>query len=206
MSLNLTKDDVGKKFVTRGGRIAEIINLTWRNTYQFDVQYVDGSGPPGVYPVTKYGSVYIDGESGGDLMYRYREAIYSEPGPSAESSMACVNQDGPQNVLRTLPSTAADRKAAPILTGCVDYFPLALAEVAKISKAGNDQHNPGEPLHWARHKSTDHGDCVIRHLIERGTIDTDGVRHTAKAAWRVLALLQTELEDAAGWKPAPETE
>lgn len=114
--------------------------------------------------------------------------------------------NGPQNVLRTLPAAAADRKAAPILTGCVDYFPLALAEVAKISKAGNDQHNPGEPLHWARHKSTDHGDCVMRHLIERGTIDTDGVRHTAKAAWRVLALLQTELEDAAGWKPAPETE
>ena len=36
----------------------------------------------------------------------------------------------------------------------------ALAEVARVSKAGNDQHNPGQPLHWARDKSADHADCV----------------------------------------------
>jgi hypothetical protein len=107
-----------------------------------------------------------------------------------------------QNVLRVLPDMAGERKTVPILTGAVDYFPLALAEVAKISYEGNKQHNPGEPLHWARHKSSDHGDCVLRHLIERGTLDTDGQRHTAKAAWRILALLQEELEQAAGWTPA----
>lgn len=106
-----------------------------------------------------------------------------------------------QNVLRTLPSQAADRKLYPITTGVIDYFPLALAAVARISKAGNDQHNPGQPLHWARSKSSDHADCVLRHLIERGTIDTDGMRHTAKAAWRVLALLQEELEAEANWTP-----
>lgn len=106
-----------------------------------------------------------------------------------------------QNVLRALPADAADRKAAPITTGCIDYFPLALAEVARISKRGNDQHNPGQPLHWARGKSADHADCIGRHLIERGTIDSDGMRHTAKAAWRMLALLQEELELAAGWTP-----
>ncbi len=106
-----------------------------------------------------------------------------------------------QNVLRTLPSKAEDRKLHPILSGCVDYFPLALAAIARISKAGNDQHNPGQPLHWARGKSTDHGDCILRHLIERGTIDTDGMRHSAKMAWRALALLQEELEAEAGWTP-----
>jgi Domain of unknown function (DUF5664) len=108
-----------------------------------------------------------------------------------------------QNVLRSLPADPVQRKAAPIVTGCVDYFPLALAEIAKISKAGNDQHNFGQPLHWARDKSKDHADCILRHLIERGTIDTDGQRHTAKAAWRVLALLQEELEAEAGWNPRP---
>lgn len=110
-----------------------------------------------------------------------------------------------QNVLRTLPQNAEGRKAAPVVTGVIDYFPLAIAEIARISKAGNDQHNPGQPLHWARGKSSDHADCIVRHLIERGTTDTDGQRHSAKVAWRALALLQEELEAAAGWTPETES-
>lgn len=75
------------------------------------------------------------------------------------------------------------------------YFPDAIAEVAKLSKAGNDQHNPGQPLHWSRDKSADHHDCAARHLIESGTVDPlDGQRHSAKLAWRALAILQLELE------------
>jgi hypothetical protein len=88
------------------------------------------------------------------------------------------------------------RKNRPVTTGVLDYFPLAILEVARISKIGNDQHNPGEPLHWARGKSTDHADCILRHLMDRGLIDTDGVTHSAKVAWRALALLQEELEEA----------
>ena len=95
-----------------------------------------------------------------------------------------------------LPTGALDRKAVPIASGVIDYFPAALAEIARISKAGNDQHNPGEPLHWARGKSMDQADCVMRHFVERGTIDTDGLRHSAKMAWRALALLQLEMEEA----------
>jgi hypothetical protein len=49
-------------------------------------------------------------------------------------------------------------------------------------------------MHHARGKSTDHADCILRHLIDRGTVDTDGIRHSAKVAWRALALLQLELE------------
>jgi hypothetical protein len=79
-----------------------------------------------------------------------------------------------------------------------------LAEVARISKTGNDQHNPGQPLHWARGKSLDHADCIARHLIQRGTLDSDGMRHSAKVAWRALALLQEELEKEAGFVPAKE--
>ena len=93
-----------------------------------------------------------------------------------------------------LPTEADARKETPIARGVLDYFPLAIAEVARVSKKGNDQHNPGQEMHWARGKSTDHADCIVRHLIERGTVDADGVRHSAKVAWRALALLQTELE------------
>ncbi len=93
-----------------------------------------------------------------------------------------------------IPTDSAERKNLPICTGVLDYFPLALLEIAKVSKAGNDQHNPGQPMHWSREKSADHADCAVRHLLERGTLDSDGQRHTAKAAWRILALLQLECE------------
>jgi hypothetical protein len=88
---------------------------------------------------------------------------------------------------------AVERKAVPLCTGVLDYFPLALAAVAECSRAGNEQHHPGTPLHWDMSKSTDEADCLMRHLAERGTRDTDGIRHSAKVAWRALALLQREI-------------
>lgn len=88
-----------------------------------------------------------------------------------------------------------NRKSFPIFSGCLKYFPLALLEISRVSKIGNEQHNPGEPLHWAKDKSTDEADALVRHLLESGTFDTDGQRHTAKAAWRSLALLERELEE-----------
>lgn len=94
-----------------------------------------------------------------------------------------------------LPTVAEARKALPICTGVLDYFPDALAAVAATSKAGNDQHNPGQPLHWNKSKSMDHADSLLRHLVDRGTYDNDGIRHSAKVAWRALALLQTEIEN-----------
>lgn len=94
-----------------------------------------------------------------------------------------------------LPTDAQERKQIPITTGVLDYFPLAIAEVAKCSWAGNQQHHPDKELHWDKTKSTDHADCIARHLVDRGKFDTDGQRHSAKLAWRALALLQLELEN-----------
>ena len=94
----------------------------------------------------------------------------------------------------SLPDEASARKQYPIATGVLDYFPDALAAIAQVSAAGNEQHHPGEPLHWDRSKSTDEADALIRHFLQRGTRDTDGLRHTAKMAWRALALLQKEIE------------
>ena len=93
-----------------------------------------------------------------------------------------------------LPTDKTSRKNAPIARGVLDYFPRAIAAVAELSRIGNEQHNPGEPMHWDRSKSTDQADCIARHLIEHGTMDVDGLRHSAKLAWRALALLQLELE------------
>ena len=95
-----------------------------------------------------------------------------------------------------LPIDAKERKTYPIATGFIDYFPDAVAAVAHLSYVGNNQHNPGKPLHWDRTKSMDHADTLMRHFLQRGTLDSDGVRHSVKAAWRALALLQLELEAA----------
>lgn len=93
-----------------------------------------------------------------------------------------------------LTTDKAARKAMPIARGVVDYFPKALAAVSNVSYVANEQHNPGQPMHWSKGKSADHADCIARHLIERGGVDDDGLRHSAKLAWRALALLQEELE------------
>lgn len=91
-------------------------------------------------------------------------------------------------------TTPTVRKTFPVATGVLDYFPDAIKAIANCSYVGNQQHNPGSQLHWDRSTSTDEADAMIRHFIERGTVDSDGVRHSTKVAWRALALLQKELE------------
>lgn len=102
----------------------------------------------------------------------------------------------------TLPTEAKERKGFPVASGCLDYFPDALCAVAHLSQVGNDQHNAGQPIHWARGKSADEADTMIRHFMQRGTVDTDGIRHSVKMAWRALALLQKELEAEQNEPPA----
>lgn len=97
-----------------------------------------------------------------------------------------------------LPMDAKTRKGIPIYSGFVKYFPDAMAAVAELSRIGNDQHNPGQPLHWAKEKSQDEMDAQMRHIVDNagGTErDTEGVLHAVKNAWRAMANLQ-RLADA----------
>lgn len=102
--------------------------------------------------------------------------------------------------LRNLPGDwansldSAQRKATPLFSGVMAYWPDALAALAQYSKAGNDKHNPGEHMHWAREKSKDHEDCTARHLLGVGRVDTDGHRHELGLAWRALCILQLAIE------------
>lgn len=114
----------------------------------------------------------------------------------------------------TLPTDSAERKNYPLFRGLLRYFPAALAGISKISKQGNDKHNPGEEMHHARGKSPDHGDCVLRHLtdldgllaaLDRGdtTIASQAILDEAsQMAWRALALSQ-ELHEKFGAPMAP---
>lgn len=94
---------------------------------------------------------------------------------------------------------AVTRKGFPLWAGCMMYFPDALLAVAEHSRKANDKHNPGQPLHWSKHKSTDHADCAARHLQDMGAdwdaIDAEfNTYHITAAAWRTLAALQTVID------------
>jgi hypothetical protein len=112
----------------------------------------------------------------------------------AGPSPALIGIGGAPTRATTLPTEGSARKRFPLASGVLDYFPDALVAIAEVSFKGNEQHNPGKPLHWDRSKSTDEADTLLRHFVQRGTLDTDGVRHSAKMAWRALALLQKEIE------------
>lgn len=122
----------------------------------------------------------------------------------------------------TLPTDSAKRKDYPIYSGPLRYFPAAIAAVARVCKIGNEKHNPGLPLQHDRAKSTDHADCIMRHLIDmaenagREVVVRDlddeptgdlwedcGVPQVAYIAWRALALCQKWLEDHEGAPVAP---
>jgi hypothetical protein len=91
-----------------------------------------------------------------------------------------------------------DNKRYPVTAGVLDYFPDAIKAVAEVSQRATLQHHADHPMHWDRAKSPDEADALVRHLMDRGKLDTDGLRHTAKVAWRALALLQKELEAEEG--------
>jgi len=120
----------------------------------------------------------------------------------------------------TLPTDSVERKEIPLYSGVLKYAPAALAGMARISKQGNDKHNPGQPLHHARGKSNDHADCVVRHLVDVADIeariqrsyygDPEGLRRTeavqsllteaSQMVWRAC-LLSQELHERYGNAP-----
>lgn len=97
-----------------------------------------------------------------------------------------------------LPTEDKARKRLQLWTFMFEYFPDAWLAVVEVAIKGNEQHNPGEPLHWAREKSTDQMNTAFRHQWDYGRgikKDTDGQWHLAKAIWRLSAQLQLDIEE-----------
>ena len=85
-----------------------------------------------------------------------------------------------------LPTDSKERKAIPVYTGFIKYFPRAIAAIAKISYVGGLQHGQTpETLFWDRTKSKDELDAMMRHLLEEDW---------AQVAWRAMANLEKQLE------------
>lgn len=117
------------------------------------------------------------------LIYKDAQVTFVAPAPLPKAPVALTE--------------AQVRKGRPVATGVLNYFPDAIYAVAEVSRRGNDQHNPGKPLHWAREKSTDQLDAAVRHIMDHmcgHRIDKDGNRTLAQAAWRILAECQLDIE------------
>jgi len=96
-----------------------------------------------------------------------------------------------------VPTDDKERKEEKLYDFMFGYFPKAWLAVAHVAVVGNTQHNPGEPLHWARGKSMDQMNSGFRHLMDYGLgvdKDTDGQYHLAKTIWRFMAQLQLDIE------------
>lgn len=130
-----------------------------------------------------------------------------EPAPRAPTGGSYIPQDD------------QTRKDAPMFRGLLGYFPAALFEVAAHSLDSNRKHTleDTDGPHWARGKSVDHEDTIVRHLIDAGPRRTSGAwklwqklvalaapkgssakdarrYHLRCIAWRALALLQEDCE------------
>lgn len=114
----------------------------------------------------------------------------------------------------SLPTDSTVRKSYPLFRGLFGYFAAALGGVAHHSFVNNEKHNPGEPMHHARGKSTDHADCIVRHTVDigdmlaawgraDGSVTASQILVEANAlAWRALAWSQ-ELHEQFGDAPLP---
>ena len=191
------KLEVGEHYRTRSGTMAKIQCYNCERSYPFIGQSYDL--PSGLWVDHTWkedGSFFVD-----SFAVKFKSQL-----DIVEKWPLCVNTNVDGNVETEVKSGYGDtrsikitedseeRKNTPIATGVLDYFPLTMAAVARLSKAGNDKHNPGQPLHWSKEKSNDHADCIARHLIDRGKVGDDGTPHSVSLAWRALALCETELE------------
>lgn len=85
------------------------------------------------------------------------------------------------------PEDAELRKTFPVGTLIRDYFPHAIAALAKHSYEAQQQHGEpenGAPMQWLKDKSIGDGNQMIRHFMEGDFTST---------AWRSLELLEREL-------------
>jgi len=109
-----------------------------------------------------------------------REAALAAPTKLAD----CDPKPNVMSVSKVFPEDDAERAKYPIGTFITEYFPNALAALAKHSWESNEKHNPGEPVHWAKDKSIGNIDRVFRHLIDNEKVH---------AAWRLLELIEREI-------------
>lgn len=169
-----------------GGASGDFYFMMWPNDL-FKVVYTPPGMDEALQRTKDTEGFYVEGEPIGDLPREFEVSPHVEQ-YDVDFTSECVKETKVEKTKHQL------RKERPLFSGVLRYFPDALLELANLSRVGNEQHNPGQPLHWAYGKSMDHGDCIMRHQLEYDQVDDDGILHAVKVFWRAGAQLQTLLE------------
>ena len=102
--------------------------------------------------------------------------------------------------MKTLPNESKMRYHYPISSGCLAYFPAALAGVAKHSYIGGAKYNDGALVHL-RYISTEHLDCIGRHILDlqdlvaaqkRGVVEVETYVYDFETKQDVLQMIPIE--------------
>jgi hypothetical protein len=194
--IKLGKDIVVGDTLTYLGRVYEVVDCPeHRILVCGDVRY-----PIGYNEITQLADPVIHTPGG-------ERARAVKPFPASAIGVWAKLVESWQTYGRTLPTDSAFRKEFPIESGVNRYFPAAIVCLAAWSKFNNNKHNPGEPLHHSRGKSSDHEECIGRHNFDiadaqRRQDDLTELEEATAGFWRAGARLQI-LCERLGAPPAP---
>lgn len=119
-----------------------------------------------------------------------------------DSSCNFLNSDGIYRMGGPMTAgTKLDHDKAPVVQGCLAYFPRAITAVAFVSKYGATKYQvPYSDKNWERVSDgeTRYEAAIVRHLLavhENGSEfdDESGMLHKAHLAWNALATLELAL-------------
>lgn len=89
----------------------------------------------------------------------------------------------------------ADNDKPCLRTGVLEYFPLALTEIARVSSFGSIKYGWGT---WSgiEFGIDRYGDAALRHAVaQTDTDDESGLLHAAHEAWNAMARLELILRE-----------
>ena len=162
-----------------------------------DVEVVDGMMPTDAGDCNKYPEMIPwDNPSYPDYLKGYIPT---------KTVVPPKDEEDPNGIPLKQPGAKADANKSPVTQGCLQYFPRALLEVAKVSLKGAEKYS------WKGWEHVDDGqtrynNALGRHILYEaidGPYDSDtGELHAAQIAWNALARLELILRGDEAKSPA----
>lgn len=119
-------------------------------------------------------------QTGEECTRKAKEFMASKPATEEDYEQLedIVNQSKPLGIF---PEDDEERQKYAVGTFICEFFPHAIAELARFSYEMQQKHNPDAPMGWAKDKSVGDGNQIFRHQM-------DG--EFREVAWRGLEQLE----------------